>query len=80
MENMESLQLMICTFLMKKNVQQHLAMVSRLFLIQITCFVNVIIILTQKLPAKHADMCASNTNIHAMNTFFDNRIRPKLFL
>ena len=39
MENMEALLLMICTFQMKKNVQQYMAMVSRLFSTKFLCFV-----------------------------------------
>ena len=39
MENMEPLLLMICTFQMKKNVQQYMAMVSRLFSMIFICFV-----------------------------------------
>ena len=38
MEIMEVLLLMICTFQMKKNVQQYMAMVSRLFSIKFICF------------------------------------------
>ena len=39
MENMEALLLMICTFQMKKNVQQYMAMVSGLFPVKFICFV-----------------------------------------
>ena len=39
MEDMEALLSMICTFQMKKNVQQYMAMVSWLFSIKFICFV-----------------------------------------
>ena len=78
MENMEALLLMICTFQMKKNVQQYMAMVSRLFSTKFICFV--VNHLIEQPPTIHFSyMSDSNTNIH-MNMFLDNRIRPKLLL
>ena len=78
MENMEALLLMICTFQMKKNVQQYMAMVRRVFSIKFICFV---VNHFDRTAANNtfAYMSDSNTYIHA-NMFLDNRIRPKLLL